>query len=37
MSRLEERSGGQSHVTEAIPGEGLGLEVEISEPQATRR
>lgn len=29
----EERSGGQSHITESIPGEGLGLEVEIVEPE----
>lgn len=33
----EGRSGGQSPVTESIPGERLGSEVEILEPKATRK
>lgn len=33
----EGRSGGQSPVTESIPGERLGSEVEIWEPKATRK
>lgn len=33
----EGRSGGQSPVTESIPGERLGSEVELLEPEATRK